>query len=95
MANFLVGAATFILAMVGLGLCRILRGPAEADRLMAVQLLGTGGVAVLLLLAAAVKMPSIVDVALMLALLAAFVAVAFVTSASRLKAPGPETRDLG
>ena len=46
------------------------------------QLLGTGGVAVLLLLAVAVEIPAIVDAALMLALLAAFAAVTFVTSAS-------------
>ena len=95
MANFLVGSAIFILAMVALGLCRILRGPAEADRMMAVQLLGTGGVAVLLLLAVPAKMPSIVDVALMLALLAAFAAVGFVTSASRAKTSFPETTDPG
>jgi multicomponent Na+:H+ antiporter subunit F len=82
MADFLFGAAGFILTMVALGLLRVLRGPADADRMMAAQLLGSGGVAVLLLLAAAVKMPAIVDVALMLALLAAFAGVAFVTNAS-------------
>ena len=39
--------------------------------MMAVQLLGSGGVAVLLLIAVAIEIPAIVDVALMLALLAA------------------------
>ncbi len=82
MASFLLGGATFILAMVGLGLFRVFRGPADVERMMAVQLLGTGGVAVLLLIAAAVEIPAIVDVALLLALLAAFAAVTFVTSAS-------------
>ena len=37
------------LAMVALGLVRILRGPDDADRMMAAQLLGSGGIAVLLL----------------------------------------------
>ena len=32
--------------MVALGLVRILRGPGNADRVMAAQLLGTGGIAV-------------------------------------------------
>jgi multicomponent Na+:H+ antiporter subunit F len=82
MFSFLLGAAAFILAMVGLGLFRVFRGPADADRMMAVQLLGTGGVAVLLLIAVAAEMPAVVDVALLLALLAAFAAVTFVTSAS-------------
>ena len=31
MAEFLFGAAAFILAMVALGLVRVLRGPADAD----------------------------------------------------------------
>ena len=52
MAEFLFGAAAFILAMVALGLFRVLRGPADADRMMAAQLLGTGGIAVVLLLGA-------------------------------------------
>ncbi|MBT1512995.1 multiple resistance and pH regulation protein F [Bradyrhizobium sp. SRL28] len=82
MASFLFGAAGFVLTMVALGLVVILRRPAEVDHMMAAQLLGTGGVAILLLLAAATETPSIVDVALLLALFAAFAAVAFVRSAS-------------
>ena len=81
MNDFLVGAAAFILVMVTLGLFRVVRGPTEADRMMAAQLLGSGGVGVLVLLAVAVEIPAIVDVALMLALLAAFAGVAFVVNA--------------
>jgi multicomponent Na+:H+ antiporter subunit F len=77
-ADFLLGAAVFVLAMVALGLVRILSGPGDADRIMAAQLLGTGGIAALLLLGAAVGMPAVVDLALVLALLAAFVSAAFV-----------------
>ena len=78
MAEFLLGAAAFVLAMVALGLVRILRGPTIADRIMAGQLLGTGGIAALLLIAAATGMPAANDVALSLALLAAFASAAFV-----------------
>jgi multicomponent Na+:H+ antiporter subunit F len=77
MPDFLSGVALFVLAMVALGLFRIFHGPAEADRLMAGQLVGSGGVAVLLLMAVATRTPSIVDVALILALLATFASIAF------------------
>jgi len=76
MAEFLLGAAAFILTMVALGLIRVLRGPADADRMMAAQLLGTGGIAVVLLLGAATGEAAAVDVALTLALLAAFASFA-------------------
>jgi multicomponent Na+:H+ antiporter subunit F len=81
MSEFLIAAALFVLAMVALGLVRILRGPGDADRMMAMQLLGTGGIAALLLLAAGTGVSATVDAALTLALLAAFAAVAFVNSA--------------
>jgi multicomponent Na+:H+ antiporter subunit F len=82
MSSFLFGAAVFVLAMVALGLLVILQRPADVDRMMAAQLLGTGGVAILLLLAVATETSPITDVALTLALFAAFAAVAFVRSAS-------------
>ena len=81
MREILLSGAAFVLIMVALGLVRILRGPAAADRMMAAQLLGTGGIAVLLL-AAVGGLAAAVDVALTLALLAAFAAVAFVKSGS-------------
>ena len=71
-------AAGFVLAMIALGLLRVLRGPGSADRLMAAQLIGSGGVAVLLLLSAAMQLPAIADVALMLGVLAVFASVGFV-----------------
>ena len=78
MVEFLCGAAALIVATVALGLIRILRGPGDADRLMAAQLLGTGGIAAVLLLGAAFGEAAAVDVALTLAMLAAFAAFAFV-----------------
>jgi multicomponent Na+:H+ antiporter subunit F len=78
MHSFLFGAAGIVLAAIAVGLLRVLRNRGSADCMMAAQLLGTGGVAVLLLLAVATEAPPIVDVALMLALLAAFASLAFV-----------------
>jgi multicomponent Na+:H+ antiporter subunit F len=95
MTSFLFGAAGLVLAIVAPGLVRILRGPAPADRMMGSQLIETGGVAVLLLLAVARKTPAIVDVALIVALLGAFASVAFVESAadSEMETPeAPETK---
>jgi multicomponent Na+:H+ antiporter subunit F len=83
MVEFLLGAAGFVLATVAVGLLRLLRGPANVDRMMSAQLLGTGGIAALLLLGAASDIPGVVDVALALALLAAFTSVAFATRDSR------------
>jgi multicomponent Na+:H+ antiporter subunit F len=82
MDSFLFLIAGFVFAMVASGLIIILRRPGEVDRLVAAQLLGTGGVAILLILAIATKVAAIVDVALMLALFAAFAAVAFVRDLS-------------
>lgn len=87
--EFLLAAASFVLAMVALGLVRVLRGPTDADRMMAAQLLGSGGIAVLLLLAFGTHVSAIVDVAIALALLAAFAAVAFVKAAAAQGAAGP------
>jgi multicomponent Na+:H+ antiporter subunit F len=82
MNDFLLAAAGFVLTTIALGLVRIVRGPTDADRMMSVQLIGTNGVAVLLLAGAAESTPPAVDVALALALLAAFASVAFVKSAT-------------
>ncbi len=83
MSDFLLAVAVFVLATVAVGLIRILRGPQAADRMMAAQLLGTGGIAALLLLGVATQANAVIDVALTLALLAAFASVAFVQGAAR------------
>jgi len=82
MTEFLLAAAIFVLAMVALGLVRILRGPGDADRMMAAQLLGTGGIASLLLAGTATGEAATIDVALTLALLAAFASFTFVKAQS-------------
>jgi multicomponent Na+:H+ antiporter subunit F len=78
MNDFLTIAVGFILAMLALGLVSILRGPRDADRMMAAQLIGTGGIAVLLLLGNVAGVSAAIDVALTLALLATFASIAFV-----------------
>ena len=76
MAEFLFAAAAIVLVLTGLALVRMLWGPSPADRMMAAQLLGTGGGAIAVLVAIAGGMTAILDIALTLALLAAFAAVA-------------------
>ncbi|MFT3730498.1 MAG: multiple resistance and pH regulation protein F [Hyphomicrobium sp.] len=90
MYDFLLAAAGFILFTVAVGLVRILRGPTNADRVMATQLLSTGGIATLLLVASATGVRGVDDVALGLAVLAAFAAIAFVDNAA---SPEPDTSD--
>jgi multicomponent Na+:H+ antiporter subunit F len=84
MAEALIAAAGVILLAVLAGLYRALRGPAAADRMMAAQLLCTGGIAVLLLLSVALDLTGVVDVALLLALLGAFASIAFVLASRGL-----------
>ena len=82
-----------LLALV-LGVWRVWLGPTLADRMLAAQLFGTTGVALLLLLAELMAQPALRDVALVLALLAVMATVAFVARAqpARSSATG-EDRD--
>jgi multicomponent Na+:H+ antiporter subunit F len=93
MAEFLIAAAGSVLAMVALGLARLLYGPAIADRMMGAQLLGSGGIAALLLWGTATGTQGVSDLALVLALLAAFASIAFVVSGSSVVRRPPGTPD--
>ncbi|MFN7139002.1 MAG: monovalent cation/H+ antiporter complex subunit F [Limisphaerales bacterium] len=77
-SEFHLGVALFLLATIFAGMFRILRGPTPADRMMAAQLFGTTGVAILLLLAHAVDSPDLRNVALVFALLAVLAITAFI-----------------
>jgi len=68
-------ALLLLLTMV-LGLLRALQGPSLQDRMLSVLLLGTGGAGLLLLLSFILEQPALIDVALVLALLAAMTAAA-------------------
>lgn len=77
MSGFLTAMAAVVLLACLAGVVALARSRAAADAVIPVQLLGTGGVAVLLLLAAATGDAAVLDVALMLALLAAVACIAF------------------
>jgi multicomponent Na+:H+ antiporter subunit F len=91
--DFLLATAGAILFTVAVGLVRVLGGPGDADRIMAAQLIGTGGIASLLLIAAATGLRGVDDVALGLAILAAFASAAFVNSAATAEEPAPNSGD--
>ena len=65
------------------GLVRVVRGPTQADRMLAAQLFGTTAVAILLILSQLMAMPSLLDAALVFAVLAAVTLVAFVVLSER------------
>lgn len=70
MTPLLVAAATALLLNVAVGLLRLVRGPTAADRIVASALVGTVGVAALLVMADAANAPALVVVALVLVVLA-------------------------
>jgi len=78
MSSVFVATALVLLISMAAGLVRVVIGPSPADRMMAAQLLGTSGIAILLLLSAALDVPALIDVGLIFALLAA-VSVAALT----------------
>lgn len=93
MTSFLYLAALFLLVTVAVSLVRIYIGPSRAERMMSAQLAGTSGVGVILLLASVEQNAAIIDVALVLALLAAFAAIAFVKATTPDGAGDPEEGD--
>lgn len=95
MAEFLLGATVVVLLVVGLGLMAVLRRRNVFDQMMAVQLLGTGGIGAVLLLGAATGAGAVLDVALILAVLAAFMAIAFVKAAMAQVASGTDAGEAG
>lgn len=84
-------AAILLLTLLG-GLVRILIGPTRGDRMLATQLFGTTGVAILLLLAEALDRPALRDVALVFALLAVTSTVVFVRSTTSSRTADEEAR---
>lgn len=78
MEQFFGVIAFVLLGTFVAGIARILQGPTRPDRMMAAQLFGTTGVAISLLLSRAEKTAAYLEVALILALLAALAIVAFV-----------------
>ena len=77
MNEFNLAMAVVLLFTIVAGLTRIVRGPTPGDRMLAAQLFGTTGVAVVILLAFALDTPRLLDLALVFAVLAAVVGIAF------------------
>lgn len=78
MQTWHVALAMVLFLTVIAGLVRVLRGPTPADRMLAAQLFGTTGVAIILLLSHGLKQPALYDVALVFALLAGVAILTFV-----------------
>jgi multicomponent Na+:H+ antiporter subunit F len=79
--EILLGFCVFLVLLLLASLQRIVRGPTRADRMLAAQLFGTTGVAILLLLGEATGTPGVHDVALVFAVLAVVNTIAFVRHA--------------
>jgi multicomponent Na+:H+ antiporter subunit F len=84
--TFYYAVATIILLGACTAYCAV-RFRTIADFMLAVQLVGTSGVALLLLLAVATRDPPVLDVALLMALLAAFSACALRASSAGPPSP--------
>jgi multicomponent Na+:H+ antiporter subunit F len=91
--EFHTAVAAFLLLNILAGMLRIGRGPGAADRMLAVQLFGTEGVAILLLLAHGLDQPALRNVALVFAVLAPLAMVAFVQGAATSTPESTEGRE--
>jgi len=89
MVEFLFAAAGLLLVSTIVGLIPMLTAPTDSDRMLTAQLAGSGGVAMLVLFAVAAEAAPVLDVALLLALLAAFASVAFLSGVT----PSPDVDD--
>jgi multicomponent Na+:H+ antiporter subunit F len=83
MSVFFAALGFFLLVTNLAGLVRVGLGPEPADRMLAAQLMGSTGVAILLLLAQVTDEAALRNVALLFALLAVLTAVAFVERPAR------------
>ena len=101
MSTFLLLAAVLIVLSIAVALARVFIVSRHADpfsgssfgRLMATQLLSTGGIAALLLFGVVNQQTAVVDIALILAVLAAFAGMAFVQAYQRAAAELDAARD--
>lgn len=91
----LAGIALLLMLSLVLGLLRVWRGPGFADRMLAAQLLGSTGIAILLVLAVPLDLPALHDVALVLAVLAILATLAFVARLWEADDDGPGNGDVG
>jgi multicomponent Na+:H+ antiporter subunit F len=81
--NILLLPLLLLLITMALGLLRALRGPELQDRMLSILLLGSNGIALLLVLSFVLEQPALVDIALVLSLLAVMAAAALTRSEAR------------
>ncbi|GAC29510.1 monovalent cation/H+ antiporter complex subunit F [Brumicola pallidula] len=67
------------------GLIRVIIGPSESDRMLACQLFGTAGVALTIILAVVQQQATLLNLALVLALLAPLTLIVFVKNTRKSK----------
>ncbi|OOG22707.1 multiple resistance and pH regulation protein F [Thioalkalivibrio denitrificans] len=79
MFEIYVIASLLLMVNILVGLARVLKGPTAADRMLAAEMFATSAVVILLLLATVSGEESLVDVALVFALLSAVTVVTFVS----------------
>lgn len=77
MTFFLEALIAFLMVMLLLGLIRIIKGPSYTDRMLATQLFSTTGVAIIAVLSVLTGTPSLLNVALVLALLTSLTLITF------------------
>lgn len=77
MSGLDLAIALFLLANLVMALLVAARGPTAADRMLMALLFGSTGTGILVLLGVAMNIAALVDVALVLALLAAIGGIAF------------------
>ncbi len=87
MSGFELPIALFLLVNLLLALLAAARGPSAADRMLVALLFGTTGVGILVLLAHAGGGAALVDMALVIALLAAISGIAFARRAWQATEP--------
>jgi multicomponent Na+:H+ antiporter subunit F len=90
MSGVFSALVVFLVVNVVAGLWRVVRGPTPGDRVLAPQLFGTTGIAILLVAAEWLEAPSLRDVALLLALLAVVTTSAFTLQVWGTREPGSE-----
>ena len=78
MTAFYLSAAVVLLLTMILGLAHVFRQPGRSDSLLAALLFGSTGVPLVLVLGKGLGLPRALDIALVFALLAAVLGVAFV-----------------
>lgn len=83
MTAYLTFIASMLLLVLLLGMVRVIRGPSTSDRMLASQLFGTVGVAILMLLAIIQEQSSLLNIALVMAILAPLTVICFVKIGAR------------